>query len=76
VGLGGGSWSFGFFSQPYESYFASTYGGSLPELTEVIALAETGRIRAHVQRFALEDAPRAYEEMIAGSLKGRAVIVP
>ena len=76
VGLGGGSHALGFFSQPFGVSFAATYGGSLAELVEVMALAQAGHIRAHVQRFKLEDAPRAYAAMVAGDLKGRAVIVP
>ena len=55
---------------------ATTYWGTLPELMEVIALAATGRIRAHVQRFELDDAATAYQAMREGALEGRAVIVP
>lgn len=76
VGLAGGSLPVGFFSPAYEVSVASTYWGSLPELAEVIALAETGKIRAHVQSFPLADAPGAYEAMRAGALQGRAVVVP
>lgn len=76
VGIGGGSYPFSYFTLPYEVSLASTYWGSLPELMEVIALAEAGRIRAHVERFALEDAPKAYAAMAQGTLRGRAVIVP
>jgi propanol-preferring alcohol dehydrogenase len=43
---------------------------------EVIALAEAGTIRAHVEQFSLDDAPHVYERMAAGTLRGRAVIVP
>jgi propanol-preferring alcohol dehydrogenase len=76
VGLAGGTLPFGFFSPQYEVSVASTYWGTLPELIEVVALAEEGKIRAHVHEFALEDAPSAYEAMRAGTLRGRAVIVP
>ncbi|MEX1008600.1 MAG: NAD(P)-dependent alcohol dehydrogenase [Acidimicrobiia bacterium] len=76
VGLAGGTLPVSFFSPQYEVSVASTYWGSLPELMEVVALAEAGKIRAHVQQFSLEDAPRAYEAMRDGSLRGRAVIVP
>jgi propanol-preferring alcohol dehydrogenase len=65
-----------FFSLPYELAVASTYWGTLPELIEVIALARAHKIRAHVQRFSLDDAPRAYEAMRSGALHGRAVVVP
>jgi len=76
VGIGGGTLPVGFFSVPYELSVATTYWGSLPELTEVIDLARTGRIRAHVQTFALDDAPHVYELMREGALRGRAVVVP
>ena len=76
VGIGGGTLPLGFFTVPYELSVATTYWGSIPELIEVLALARAGKIRAHVQRFSLDDAPLAYEKMRAGSLRGRAVVVP
>jgi propanol-preferring alcohol dehydrogenase len=76
VGIAGGSLPVSFFSPRYEVSVASTYWGSRPELMEVIALAEAGKIRADVQRFTLEDAAAAYDAMAAGTLHGRAVIVP
>ena len=60
----------------WEVSLASTYWGSVTELYEVVALAEAGKIRAHVERYSLDDAAKAYEDMAAGTLHGRAVIVP
>ena len=76
VGLNNGTFPFNFFALPYEASLATTYWGSIPELIEVIALAEAGKIRVHVERFALEKVDEAYARMRAGALKGRAVIVP
>jgi propanol-preferring alcohol dehydrogenase len=76
VGIAGGSVPVSFFGIGYEVSVATTYWGSLPELMEVITLATAGRIRAHVQRFDLDDAPAAYQAMRDGALDGRAVIVP
>ncbi len=76
IGIGGGTLPLGFFTVPYELSVATTYWGSIPELFEVIALAQTGKIHARVQRFSLDDAPRAYELMRVGDLHGRAVVVP
>lgn len=76
VGIGMGSYPFSFITVPYEVSLASTYWGSVTELMEVVALAEAGHIQAHVEQFSLDDAPRAYERMAAGALRGRAVIVP
>ena len=42
----------------------------------LLAMARQGLIRAHVQRFPLEEAMRAYELMEQGQLSGRAVMVP
>jgi propanol-preferring alcohol dehydrogenase len=76
VGIAGGSLPVSFFGIAYEVSVATTYWGSLPELMEVISLASTGRIRAHVQRFSLDDAIGAYEALREGGMEGRAVIVP
>jgi propanol-preferring alcohol dehydrogenase len=76
MGIAGGTLPLSFFGIGYEVSVATTYWGSMPELIEVVALAAAGRIRAHTQHFALEDAPAAYEAMRDGTLKGRAVIVP
>ena len=76
VGIGGGSLPISFFGLPYEVSVATTYWGTLPELMEVISLAQAGRIEAKVTRFPLDRATDAYEAMRDGSLDGRAVIVP
>jgi alcohol dehydrogenase, propanol-preferring len=76
VGIAGGSHNFNFFSQPYEVSFATTYWGSITELAEVLALAEDGHIRAHIEQVPLADAVNAYDRLAAGELHGRAVIVP
>jgi propanol-preferring alcohol dehydrogenase len=76
VGIGGGTLPISFFSIGYEVSVATTYWGSLPELGEVLALARAGHIRAKVSTFPLDRASEAYESMRAGTLEGRAVIVP
>jgi propanol-preferring alcohol dehydrogenase len=76
VGLGGGTFPAGFFRNLSEVSVATTYWGTLPELFEVIALAQSGRIGTRVTRFSIDDAHLAYEAMRAGTLDGRAVIVP
>jgi propanol-preferring alcohol dehydrogenase len=76
VGIGGGTFAFGFFSVPYEVSLATTYWGSLPELSEVLELARRGLIKAHIERYPLTDAVGAYDKLHAGELEGRAVIVP
>jgi propanol-preferring alcohol dehydrogenase len=76
VGIAGGTLPVSFFGIPYEVSVATTYWGSLPELMEVIDLAASGRLRAQVQRFGLEDAGAVYGAMRDGSLEGRAVFIP
>jgi len=76
VGLAGGSLPVGFGMVPFEARVVVPFWGTRAELGEVMALARAGRIRAHVERFTLDDAKTAYERMRTGQLKGRAVIIP
>ena len=76
VGIAGGTLPVSFFGIPYEAAVATTYWGSITELMEVVALAEAKKISAKVTRYSLDEAVGAYEAMRAGSLDGRAVIVP
>jgi len=61
---------------PYEAQVATTYWGSIPELMEVLELAEAGHIGAEIHRYDLDGAAGAYEDLAQGKLTGRAVIVP
>jgi propanol-preferring alcohol dehydrogenase len=76
VGIAGGSFPFGFFTVPHECSVATTYWGSIPELTDVIALAERGLIRAEVEQVSLCDSADAYKRLAAGEVDGRIVVVP
>jgi len=76
VGLGGGTLPLSFFSPPYEVSVQSTYWGNRHELVEVLDLAARGLIRAEVHRFDLDQAVEAYDQLAAGTLDGRAVVVP
>ncbi len=76
VGIGGGEHTVSFFSVPYECNFATTYWGSLPELTEVVRMAQRGQISVAVERHSLDDAVAAYKKLEAGEVVGRAVVVP
>lgn len=76
VGLAGGTHPFGFGTLPFEAQLTLPYWGTAVELMEVLDLARAGKIRAHVERFSLDDAPQAYARMREGSLDGRAVICP
>ena len=61
---------------PVETQVVMPFYGSRGELREVIALAQAGLISPHIERFPLGNAPVAYERLQAGTLQGRAVILP
>lgn len=76
VGLGGGSTELSFFTMPPESVFTTTNWGSAPELAEVIDLARADRIESTVTVYPLDEVQRAVNDLRAGRVEGRAVIVP
>ncbi|WP_028281175.1 NAD(P)-dependent alcohol dehydrogenase [Arthrobacter sp. H5] len=76
VGVGVGTVDVGFFSTPWDAEARAPYWGSRSELMEVVELARSGKIHVEVEEFPLSEAPAAYERLRAGTLRGRAVIVP
>ena len=76
VGLAGGKLQFAFGALPFESQLTIPYWGTAVELSEVLDLARSGRIHAHVERFPLDRVEDAYARMREGTLEGRAVICP
>lgn len=76
VGLGGGALAVNFFSPAHECSVASPFWGSIPELIEVVSLAQAGRIKMLVEHFPLERAGEAYNLLHEGKIQGRAVITP
>ncbi len=76
VGVGPGAVPVGIFTLPWETRVRAPYWGSRSELFEVLDLARSGLIHVETETFSLDDAPEAYERMHAGTLRGRAVIVP
>ena len=76
VGIAGGAVPFSFFSQPYEVSLQTTYWGSRPELLELFDLAARGLVHTTATRYSLDDSAAAYRDLHAGTIEGRAVIVP
>jgi propanol-preferring alcohol dehydrogenase len=76
VGIGGGMLQTGFFSTPFGASVQAPYWGSRSELIEVLELARQGLVKVHVERFSLDEAPEAYARLHAGTISGRAVVVP
>ena len=76
VGLGGGALPVSFASPPHECSVASPFWGSIPELMEVVSLAQAGKIKMLVEHFPLDRAGEAYYLLHEGKIQGRAVITP
>lgn len=76
VGLGGGTLAVGFGALPYEVSVMSPYWGSRSELVEVLDLARAGSVKVHVETYGIDEAPKAYERLHEGKIRGRAVILP
>ena len=51
-------------------------GPTIADTRAVIALAEAGRVRIDVERYALADVATAYADLESGALRGRAVVIP
>lgn len=76
VGIAGGSFPYGYLSVPTELAVTSTFYGSIPELSEVVALAAAGSIKTEVELFPLEQTPLAYDRLREGKIRGRAIVAP
>ncbi|MEZ5185092.1 MAG: NAD(P)-dependent alcohol dehydrogenase [Candidatus Nanopelagicales bacterium] len=76
VGIGGGTLPVNFFSLPYETSLQTTYWGARGELREVFDLAARGLLTPKSTVYSLDDAMQAYHDLEAGTVSGRAVIVP
>ena len=76
IGVAGGTLPLTFATMPFDASITHPYWGSAIELAEVLELARTGRIHAHVEHFPLDRADEAYQRMRDGTLSGRAVITP
>jgi len=76
VGMGGGVLPFQNGLTPYGCSLTYTLGGSTSELMEIVALAESGRIKPHIEKFALDDIDAVYERLHNNEISGRAVLIP
>ncbi len=76
VGIGGGALPVNFQSPRHECSVSSPFWGSIPELLEVVSLAQAGKISLLVEHFPLDRAAQAYQLLHDGKIFGRAVITP
>jgi propanol-preferring alcohol dehydrogenase len=61
---------------PYGAAVRTSYGGTKTDLIECVALARAGRLTIDVELFPLAAAITAFDRLEAGSINGRAVLVP
>jgi alcohol dehydrogenase, propanol-preferring len=76
IGVASGAVKIGQRTVPLDVTGRAINWGSRAELIEVVELAKRGAIQIHVEKYSLDQAPQAYENLHAGKIRGRAVIVP
>ena len=80
AGLGGGTFSYGSGPAarplPWGVDILRSYGGTRADQLQVIALARQGRIRVESVTYPLERYQQAIDDLDAGRVPGRAVLVP
>jgi NAD+-dependent secondary alcohol dehydrogenase Adh1 len=50
--------------------------GSYNDLVELMALAAQQKVRLHTAKYALDDVQTAIDDLDAGRVRGRAILVP
>ena len=50
--------------------------GTYNDLAELMVLAESGKVTLHTKTYPLDDAPAALNDLDAGEVRGRAILVP
>jgi propanol-preferring alcohol dehydrogenase len=77
VGAGNGSLRGTMFDKlPRDGEVFSFQAPTISDTLEVIALAESGKLRVDADIFPLDQVAEAYEKMERGELRGRAVVIP
>lgn len=76
VGVGTATLPVGVGSVPLGASVRTQYWGTLRDLHGVLSLARAEKVRVALTPFALDDALVAYERLAAGTVEGRAVVVP
>lgn len=80
AGLGGGSFTFNAEpstgSLPWGVNVQRSFGGTRADQLQVIALAQQGKLTVETVTYPLEDFQRAFDDLAAGKVRGRAVLVP
>jgi propanol-preferring alcohol dehydrogenase len=79
IGIGGGTLAFGTGGArtlPWGADLRHSYGGTRADQRQVIELARVGTIAVQARAYQLDDALRAFDDLEAGRIMGRAILVP
>jgi propanol-preferring alcohol dehydrogenase len=76
VGQGFGSAEVRYGGWAHDADLFNPQGSTIAELGEVIALARSGDVVIEVEQFGFGDVVAAYDRLKAGTLNGRAVVLP
>ncbi|QCX27914.1 NAD(P)-dependent alcohol dehydrogenase [Nocardioides jishulii] len=76
VGAGLGGAKIGLTSAPYNMSVSTSLWGRRKELLELVEMAKRDQISIRTTTYPITDGEKAYEDMHAGRIVGRAVVVP
>jgi propanol-preferring alcohol dehydrogenase len=76
IGVAGGTLPLRYFEMPRESSIGVTYAGTIPDLHEVVRLAEAGLVTPEVTHIGFDQLDETFALLDTGKLRGRAVLVP
>ncbi|MFT4125590.1 MAG: NAD(P)-dependent alcohol dehydrogenase [Gordonia sp. (in: high G+C Gram-positive bacteria)] len=77
VGLGGGAYpASAAIAAPWGVNIQRSYGGTRSDLLQVLALAAQNKIKIDYKTYPLEDFQQAFDDLRAGKVVGRAILVP
>ena len=75
VGLGGGDYTWNYYTTPFNATITNTYWGFLEDLQGVTEMYRKGQIVPDTTHFSMDEAGEGYR-LKAGEISGRAAIVP
>ena len=76
IGQGFGSGEVRYGAWAHDADLFNPQGSTIAELHEVIALAKSGEVVVEVEQFSFDEVVEAYDRLKAGTLNGRAVVLP
>lgn len=80
VGLGDGAFSYAADSVtdvlPWGVSVRRSFGGTRSDLRQVVELTKLGRINLETVEYSLDDGLKAFDDLEAGKIQGRAILVP